>query len=470
MPAEEARASTTPSSSLPEGRPPRSRARLPPGRIVIAADGGVDRALALGLHVDRRDRRLRLRHRERARGRRGGGGARRAAPGRKDATDLELALDAAHRARRRRGSSWSARPAAGSTTSSDRFCCSARERYAGVDDRRPPRRAAVAHRPRHADARGAPGELVSLLPLHGPAEGVTTEGPRLPAPGETLDCRARAAASRTSSPTPTARVAVEHGCLAAVRPGPREEPLRDDLAHRPPSRSRRRSSRWPRGCGGDEAATPTEVVLVTHDSFAIPKPVKAAFEQESGLKLRILQGGDAGEAVNRALLTKGNPQGDVLFGIDNNLLSRALDEGLFEPYAATGLDRVDDALPARPDAPRDPGRPRRRLPQRRQEAGSRRTASRRPTALEDLTKPALPQAARRREPGHLDARASRSCSPRWRGSARAAGRTTGSELRANGVLVVDGWEEAYTTRFSGAGGSKGTRRSSSPTRRARRRR
>ena len=30
-------------------------------------------------------------------------------------------------------------------------------------------------------------------------------------------------------------------------------------------------------------------------------------------------------------------------------------------------------------------------------------------------------------------------------------------LRANGVLVVDGWEEAYTARFSGAGGSKGKR-------------
>ena len=93
------------------------------------------------------------------------------------------------------------------------------------------------------------------------------------------------------------------------------------------------------GCSdsGDGSSSTTtseskEVVLVTHDSFAIPKQVKAAFEQESGLKLTILQGGDAGEMVNRALLTKGNPQGDVLFGIDNNLLSRALDEGLFEPY------------------------------------------------------------------------------------------------------------------------------------------
>ncbi len=30
-------------------------------------------------------------------------------------------------------------------------------------------------------------------------------------------------------------------------------------------------------------------------------------------------------------------------------------------------------------------------------------------------------------------------------------------LRANDVLVVDGWEEAYTVRFSGAGGSRGNR-------------
>ena len=30
-------------------------------------------------------------------------------------------------------------------------------------------------------------------------------------------------------------------------------------------------------------------------------------------------------------------------------------------------------------------------------------------------------------------------------------------LRANGVLVVDGWTDAYTVRFSGSGGSKGNR-------------
>ena len=72
------------------------------------------------------------------------------------------------------------------------------------------------------------------------------------------------------------------------------------------------------GCGGG-GSTPDEVVLVTHDSFAISKDVKAAFEAESGLTLRILQGGDANEMLNRALLTAGDPQGDVIFGIESFL-------------------------------------------------------------------------------------------------------------------------------------------------------
>ena len=88
-------------------------------------------------------------------------------------------------------------------------------------------------------------------------------------------------------------------------------------------------------------ASPTDVVLVTHDSFAISDDVRAEFEETSGLELRILQSGDAGELLSKALLTAGNPQGDVLFGVDNNLLSRALDGDLFEPYESPGLENVD---------------------------------------------------------------------------------------------------------------------------------
>ena len=92
-------------------------------------------------------------------------------------------------------------------------------------------------------------------------------------------------------------------------------------------------------CGGDDD-TPGEVVLVTHDSFVVSDDVKREFETQSGLTLRILQSGDAGAMLTRALLTAGNPEGDVLFGVDSNLLSRALEGDLFEPYASPGLTHV----------------------------------------------------------------------------------------------------------------------------------
>ena len=79
-------------------------------------------------------------------------------------------------------------------------------------------------------------------------------------------------------------------------------------------------------CGGTDDEAPREVVLVTHDSFACRSPPSAR-SSWSGFTLRILKTGDAGAALNRALLTAGNPEGDVFFGADNNLLSRALEGG-----------------------------------------------------------------------------------------------------------------------------------------------
>lgn len=96
-------------------------------------------------------------------------------------------------------------------------------------------------------------------------------------------------------------------------------------------------------CGSSDssgAGDSKTVTLVSHDSFAYSKSVLEAFEKESGYKVRILKDGDAGQAVNKAVLTKDNPQGDVFFGVDNTLLSRALDNGLFQPYEAKGSDAI----------------------------------------------------------------------------------------------------------------------------------
>jgi thiamine transport system substrate-binding protein len=90
------------------------------------------------------------------------------------------------------------------------------------------------------------------------------------------------------------------------------------------------------------AASAQSVTLLTHESFALPEDTVAAFERDTGLELRVLTGGDAGETVNRALLTQDRPVADVLFGIDNALIGREGAADLFTPYEAAGLSSVPE--------------------------------------------------------------------------------------------------------------------------------
>ncbi|HSI97907.1 MAG TPA: thiamine ABC transporter substrate-binding protein [Gaiellaceae bacterium] len=207
------------------------------------------------------------------------------------------------------------------------------------------------------------------------------------------------------------------------------------------------------GCGGEE--TPTEVVLVTHDSFAVSDEVRSAFEEETGLTLRILQAGDAGEIVTKALLTAGNPEGDVLFGVDSNLVARALDGDVFEPYESPGLEHVDGRYRLDPDhrvTPIDHGEV--CLNYDRAWFAERGIAP--PRSIDDLTAPRyrdllVVQNPATSTPGlaFLLATVARYGEGAWQ--------NYWMRLRGNGVLVVDGWEEAYTVRFSGASGSSGNR-------------
>jgi thiamine transport system substrate-binding protein len=158
--------------------------------------------------------------------------------------------------------------------------------------------------------------------------------------------------------------------------------------------------------------------------------------------------------LTRALLTAGDPEGDVLYGVDNNLLARALLGDVFEPYDAPELAKVDPALVLDPEH--------RALPVDRGDVclnydkswyASRGIAP--PKTLADLTLPRYHDQLVVENPATSTpglafmlatiARFGDDWKEYWRG------------LRANGVLVVDGWEEAYTARFSGAAGSKGDR-------------
>ncbi len=91
------------------------------------------------------------------------------------------------------------------------------------------------------------------------------------------------------------------------------------------------------------AQEPTTITLVTHDSFAVSEDVLNAFQKETGITLQILKNGDAGAMVNQSILSKANPLGDVLFGIDNTFLGRGLEADLFEPYKSPlAVDLADE--------------------------------------------------------------------------------------------------------------------------------
>ena len=91
------------------------------------------------------------------------------------------------------------------------------------------------------------------------------------------------------------------------------------------------------------------ITLQTHDSFALSDGVLEAFTAQTGVEVKVLQGGDAGSMVNQAILAGDRPLGDVLYGVDNTFLSRALDAGIFEPYQPAALADVPDALKLDPE-------------------------------------------------------------------------------------------------------------------------
>ncbi len=88
------------------------------------------------------------------------------------------------------------------------------------------------------------------------------------------------------------------------------------------------------------------LVVLTHDSFAMTEEVLVAFEEHTGVRVEILRSGDAGQMVNQAILSKNNPLGDVLYGVDNSFLSRALAAEIFTPYESPELQYVSaDFIP-----------------------------------------------------------------------------------------------------------------------------
>ncbi|MGB3443722.1 MAG: thiamine ABC transporter substrate-binding protein [Actinophytocola sp.] len=208
------------------------------------------------------------------------------------------------------------------------------------------------------------------------------------------------------------------------------------------------------GCSlssGDDDTGARKVVLVTHDSFAMSEDVLKKFTDDTGITIDVRKVGDAGALTNQLVLTKGSPIGDVAYGVDTTFVARALDEDVFAEYAPdvagpaehaiddsnrlTAVDLGDVCLNIDPAALAAKG-------------------VQEPAGYADLVKPEYKDLLVVEDPATSSpglayllgtiARLGDGWQDHWRA------------LKANGVQVVSGWEEAYTQEFSGSSG-KGPR-------------
>ncbi|MDD2696479.1 MAG: thiamine ABC transporter substrate-binding protein [Anaerolineales bacterium] len=199
------------------------------------------------------------------------------------------------------------------------------------------------------------------------------------------------------------------------------------------------------------AAEPRGLTVMTHDSFTASESVVAQFESAHNARVQFLKAGDTGAALNKAILSKGNPLADVFYGVDNTFLSRALDEDIFDPYDSPALAGVPEAFLL--DAKR------RALPvdygdvcPNYDKAYFEQRSLPPPQNLEDLLKPEYK--------GMLVVENPATSSPGLAfllatlGHFGEAGYLEYWEgLVANQVLVVNDWETAYYTEFSLHGGA-----------------
>jgi thiamine transport system substrate-binding protein len=198
-----------------------------------------------------------------------------------------------------------------------------------------------------------------------------------------------------------------------------------------------------------QPSEPQTLTVMTHDSFAVSDEVVKDFEAANHAKVVFLQSGDAGAVLNKAILTKDAPLADLLFGVDNTFLSRALEGDIFEAYNSPALGEIPDAFKlddSNRALPVDYGD----VCINYDKAYFEQNNLVVPQSLEDLTKPEYDGLLVVENPATSStglafmlatvAHFGDSFTEYWQA------------LKDNGVVVVDGWETAYFTNFSGSSG------------------
>jgi thiamine transport system substrate-binding protein len=194
---------------------------------------------------------------------------------------------------------------------------------------------------------------------------------------------------------------------------------------------------------------PQTLTVLTHDSFSVSEDLIRQFESDNNVKISFIKGGDAGSVLIKAILTKDAPLADVVYGVDNTFLSRALDSGIFSSYESPALKGIPSGYKLDSDY--------RALPMDYGDVCINYDKSYfaanhlpLPQNLADLTKPEYKGLLAVEDPSTSSpglafllatiASYGDGYQDYWR------------KLKENGVVVVDSWETAYYTNFSASSG------------------
>jgi thiamine transport system substrate-binding protein len=195
--------------------------------------------------------------------------------------------------------------------------------------------------------------------------------------------------------------------------------------------------------------------VLTHSSFAATQSVLAAFEKANDVKLEFSAGGDAGETLNKAILSRSSPLADVLYGVDNTFLGRALAADILQPYDSPALASIPAELQSDPShrmLPVDFGY----VSLNYDRAWFAAHALAVPRTLEDLVRAPYK--------GLLVVENPATSSPglafllatiaRFGETGAMTWQSYWAALRQNDVMVVSGWDDAYYNQFSEQGKGK----------------
>jgi thiamine transport system substrate-binding protein len=212
---------------------------------------------------------------------------------------------------------------------------------------------------------------------------------------------------------------------------------------------------------GSQAGSAENLTLVVYDSYPAddatqPNALQVAldeFTDSTGIDVELLVSGDAGTMLSKAALTAGNPEGDVMWGVDNTLLSRAIEAEVFEPYQAEGVDQLPEELtslvPGHEATPVDYGD----VCVNYDIAALQAAGLEPPATLADLAEPQyapllVVENAATSSPGlaFLLATIAEFGEQGWEDYWR--------RLIENGASVVDSWTDAYYASYTRAGGDR----------------